>query len=351
MTTEQIDWPAWFAWKLKREQDARRREPFLKEESYSKEFDSISGGLMSVTVDLPKYRDQPKVNGLMVSTRRRVWDAMDWLSLQYSAGADVAQIATVWPHALEWAEEYAEFSHRFNQSPDAHGRIVSHVALPTEDYWIVALRLVCFGLLTGYASEMPRVMAILDYANEEKDGLLERLIVPFIPGRGTPPDECTRHLPYRKLFKVFAAPEAKRPALMVKYLDDWYEASRREPYVDQHEGRAFYGYWSWEAAAVTWLLNIDDSSYRDKDFYPRDLVDYARAHAAAPQATAASTAGDPIRLRCEAGQPCPRAGFWFTPAQAGSRRLFKESEVMPSVGGDYGATIWQWDQNQDQPKL
>jgi len=114
VTTEQIDWPAWFAWKLKREQGARRREPFLKEENYSKEFDSVSGGLMSVTVDLPKYRDQPKVNGLMVSTQQRVWDAMDWLSLQYSAGADVQQIATVWPHALEWAEEYAEFSHRFN---------------------------------------------------------------------------------------------------------------------------------------------------------------------------------------------------------------------------------------------
>jgi len=52
------------------------------------------------------------------------------------------------------------------------------------------------------------------------------------------------------------------------------------------------------------------------------------------------------RLRCEAGQPCPCAGFWFTPAQAGSRRQFKAGEVMPEMGGDYGATIWQWDQTQ-----
>jgi len=351
MPSEQIDWPKWFAWQIKGEQFKVRREPFLQADNYEDRFEKLAGGLFMVTSDIPKHRDQPKVNGLMVSTRRRVWDVLNWLSLQYSAGADVEQIATVWPHALEWAEEYAEFSHRFNQSPDAHGRIVSHVGLPTEDYWIVALRLVCFGLLTGYASEMSRVMAILDYANDENDGLLERLVAPFVSGRGTPPDECTRHLPYRKLFKVFAAPEAKRPALMVKYLDDWFEASRREPYIDQHEYHNFTGYWSWEAAAVTWLLNIDDTSYREKDFYPRDLVDYARLHASSPQATDPSTAAAPIRLRCEAGQPCPRAGFWFTPAQAGSRRLFKESEVMPSVGGDYGATIWQWDQNQDQPKL
>jgi len=55
--------------------------------------------------------------------------------------------------------------------------------------------------------------------------------------------------------------------------------------------------------------------------------------------------------RCDANQPCPQAGFWFTPAQVGSRRHFQSGEVMHEVGGDYGATIWQWDQNQDPPKL
>lgn len=344
MTPQDIDWPAWFAWKLKGEQLASQREPYLTPENYSEEFDLIAGRLYMITTDLPKHRDQPKVNGLMVSTRRRLWDTLDWLSLQYSAGAGIEQMAKVWPHALAWAEEYADFSHRFNQSPDAHGRIVSHVGLPTEDYWIVALRLVCFGLLTGHAADTPRVMAILDYANDEKDGLLERLVSPFVPGRSEPPDTATRHLPYRKLFKVFAADEAKRPALMAKYLDEWYEASRREPYVDQHEHGVFYGYWSWESAAVTWLLNIDDTSYREMNFYPRDLVDYARQHAPLPGGASASV--ESIRQRCEANQPCPREGFWFTPAQADSRRFFKANEVMPEVGGDYGVTIWQWDENQ-----
>jgi len=55
--------------------------------------------------------------------------------------------------------------------------------------------------------------------------------------------------------------------------------------------------------------------------------------------------------RVIAGEKCTHAGFWFTPAQAGSRRYFKAGDVMPEVGGDYGATIWQWDQNQDPPKL
>lgn len=45
--------------------------------------------------------------------------------------------------------------------------------------------------------------------------------------------------------------------------------------------------------------------------------------------------------RCESGNRCPREGAWFTPAVP-DKRHFKLGEVMPSVGGDYGLTIWQW---------
>jgi hypothetical protein len=61
-------------------------------------------------------------------------------------------------------------------------------------------------------------------------------------------------------------------------------------------------------------------------------------------------AADPIRagvrMRCLAGQPCPQAGYWFTPARCVSRRSFSTGESMPDVGGDYGVTIWQWDEAQ-----
>lgn len=51
--------------------------------------------------------------------------------------------------------------------------------------------------------------------------------------------------------------------------------------------------------------------------------------------------------RCEAKQPCPRTGFWWTPAKQGSRRHFSQGETMPDFpASQYGATIWYWDQNQ-----
>ncbi|MDR2187952.1 MAG: DUF1911 domain-containing protein [Azonexus sp.] len=348
MTAKAIDWKKWKSWKRSVAQLKERREHLMNPENYSRRFDKLVDGLHMVTTDLPQYLDQPEVNGLMASTQQRLWDVMNWLSLQYSAGAEVAQMAEVWPYALDWAEEYAGFSHRFNESPDAYGRVCAHVSLSTESYWIVALRLVCFGLLTGNASQMPRVMAILDYANDEKDGLLERLVSPFMAGRGTPPDKCLRHLPYRKLLKVFAAAPDKRPPLMVKYLEEWYEASRREPYVNQHDSYRFEGYWSWEAAATAWMLDIDDSTFRDMPFYPRDLVDFARALDGA----VVGSPSPPSRPNVPANHPCPETGWWFTPAKAGSRRHFTQGSIMPDVEGSaYGATFWQWSPDQSAPTL
>jgi len=63
-----------------------------------------------------------------------------------------------------------------------------------------------------------------------------------------------------------------------------------------------------------------------------------------PGATDPIAAG--IRLRCEANHPCPRDGYWFTPAKLGSRRRFGQGESMPDFKSDYGLTIWQWDENQ-----
>ncbi|MBN3815945.1 DUF3396 domain-containing protein [Paraburkholderia sp. Se-20369] len=48
------------------------------------------------------------------------------------------------------------------------------------------------------------------------------------------------------------------------------------------------------------------------------------------------------------GNPCPVAGWWQTPAKAGSRRHFEAGEIMPVVEGSaWGKTHWNWSPNQD----
>lgn len=274
------------------------------------------------------------VHAPMVATQQRAWDALDHLLISYSAGNPLDELRDFYPTVLDYWEVFARYDKIFDDSPEAGGRRVPHIDLYDFAY-SRAVKLLSMCLLLGHSQLMPRWAPILDYENDDPDILIEILMAPFVPGR-RPGVTYTRNLPYKKLQKVFDASPDKRPALMAKYLDEWYTASRREPYHGSHEAPNFTGYWSWEAAAITWLLDIDDSSYRAKPFYPTELVDYARQHYSAQQAI------DALRpARCEAGQPCPQAGSWWTPAKPDARRTFAQGEVMPDFpDSSYGATIW-----------
>lgn len=51
--------------------------------------------------------------------------------------------------------------------------------------------------------------------------------------------------------------------------------------------------------------------------------------------------------RCEANHPCPKSGYWWTPARQNSRAYFKHGDIMPDFpNSSYGVTIWMWDTNQ-----
>ena len=93
------------------------------------------------------------------------------------------------------------------------------------------------------------------------------------------------------------------------------------------------------AGAFTYLLDIDDVSYRNEEVYPKDVVDYARSF---PRRSVKTEDGTDI-LRVEGGQACPREGTWFSPAKQDSARYFKVGEVMQVFDRtEYGQTIWQW---------
>ena len=87
---------------------------------------------------------------------------------------------------------------------------------------------------------------------------------------------------------------------------------------------------------VTWRLIWKDERYLDGVVPPEEAEFLAPASETPVE-----------RLRCEAGQPCPREGWWFTPAKLDSRRHSKQGEAMPDLKSDWGSVIWQWDTRQD----
>ncbi|MDC5260008.1 DUF1911 domain-containing protein, partial [Acinetobacter baumannii] len=86
----------------------------------------------------------------------------------------------------------------------------------------------------------------------------------------------------------------------------------------------YFGYWSWEAAAVTWLLDIDDALYRDHEFYPKDLVDFART-----QSNMVSDKEQSERIKVKGGEVCIKTGYWITPARPDTRLYFTQGTTLP----------------------
>jgi len=97
-----------------------------------------------------------------------------------------------------------------------------------------------------------------------------------------------------------------------------------------------------KTTAFIWRLLWEDTRYKDGT-----IPEEEKLYPTPEQSLALNKPpGENVHLRCDANEPCPRHGYWFTPAQVGSRRHFKAGELIPEFKSDYGTTIWQWDSNQ-----
>lgn len=111
------------------------------------------------------------------------------------------------------------------------------------------------------------------------------------------------------------------------------------------------GYEAWEAKVMNHPENPEDRSFTHQPTVwtlVERIADSGSGTGCGPQG---STGSEACRPNVPAGQPCPETGWWYTPAQVNSRRYFKKGAVMPSVGGDYGLTFWQWSQDLSVPSL
>jgi hypothetical protein len=180
------------------------------------------------------------------------------------------------------------------------------------------------------------------------DAVLEELFKFYFPDRPDL-DQWLWDQPYRLLLDAIDDPvPEERAKLMKKFVKRWYPALRgKAGFWGKHEEiepdfSPYTGYWNMCAAAFTYLYDIDDTSYRDEITYPKDLVDYARSKPRRP--VSQENCGQILRVL--GGQICPREGYWFSPANDNSLKLFKADETMPEFDSEYGATIWQWDREE-----
>ena len=317
-----------------------RRQKFLSESHANERDDDLTFGIRRYTerVGNPELREEARGKSAWMAATY----SLDLVILRYTAGRPIESLSRELPSVIEAFDRYIPF----NNPPPSEARTLTITQIEAYVYvmWLLSL---C--KLLGHADLVPKVLSWLNIGREfsrGRDTLFEQ-VVGKLTGAMEDPGRYILHLaPYAPLGKAVIAEHADdRPALVKEFLDGWYKGLKECYWHGTHTDQiGYFGYWAFEAALVTVLWDIDDSSYRDHLVYPKDLVDWARKHR-----TDALPSGP---SRTPGGEACPQAGWWFTPALKGSRRYFKHGEVMPVIdGSDYGSTFWQWDVNQSAPKL
>lgn len=189
----------------------------------------------------------------------------------------------------------------------------------------------CFLLTPFWLAKLGKTAA--DVRAELDDPRIEITTIPYATGPHNPQGEPALWI---RLGDLDLHPvENGVPDLLVKanrlirpIRCDYLNLLTLDPWMDDPNPRFDY------ESSLRWMRRFDDDS---------DWPDAVRRYGRGPTSIA--------HPNVPANTPCPEAGWWFTPAKADSRRYFKQGELMPSLGGDYGVTVWQWAPDQSVPKL
>jgi Domain of unknown function (DUF1911)/Domain of unknown function (DUF1910) len=323
---------------------ATRRERFMNEQSYRAFVASTTHAVNECSslleTELPTADDPDRA--FTQWTGELFTEEMQLLVGSYSAGVSLHETAARFPKLISLGESHLLPHPKYRTEP---------FYLDELDTYAYAMWLLSLCKLLRLDPLLPRVVGLFNVAREDnrgKDALFEALVGKL----GQPAVSAKSMLKNLKahpllLQAIEAAPE-KRSLYVTEFLKKWYPAMKGTYWHGRHERapQNFFGYWAFEAGLVTYLWDIDDKPYRDLPFYPKDLVDYARANPEINFAALGESHDSTQALRALAGEPCPREGWWVAVVKADSRRHFKAGELMPDLKSESGITIWQWDSKQ-----
>lgn len=160
---------------------------------------------------------------------------------------------------------------------------------------IVFNEYICYGydqilwmLSLGYLLEIQEVyirklVEVID-RDEVKDFLLEFIIRAMLPERPTIKDESYQRsflIPdsFKSIREAIAETDTTKAELSVERFvtKEWYKYHKKIDFC--HGKRAilageygYWGYWSWETAAVVKIMGLDDSRFKKCPYYPKDMI-------------------------------------------------------------------------------
>ncbi|MBO7819332.1 PoNe immunity protein domain-containing protein [Burkholderia pseudomallei] len=250
--------------------------------------------------------------------------------LMYTGGADIEPMRRELESVIEAYERYTK-AQRLNRQDASEPPLAFE---EIGDYETV-MQLIGFCYLLHRRDLLPRIVEMFDPSYRGKDTLYEDLLAYELEGRINV-DSWYHDVPYRPLvFSLYRETKKESVDDITQYLEAWYRGMAAAPGHDSHlEAKkggkgAYAGYWAIEAAAVAYLLELDDSSFRDHLLYPKDLADFARNFEA--QKGSAPALQESAAKTVRTGQVCPETGIWKAQGHHVPGVLVQQGERMPEV--------------------
>ena len=328
----------------------KRRQIFLGEDYYHQQLlltETVIDGPEGLKANLLIPETE---SGWHASLKKGIgFDSLNRMLLKYTAGEEIEPMRQEIEEIIHFYEVYGK-----QLWLDHDDRNIPVFDFEFLDDYCTLMQLIGLCFLLHRRDLLPRIAALQDgieNANGGFDWLFEEFMSFGIgPEKRFETDALCFARPYDFLADAMSSDDNEQALKdLHRYLKNWYKDLAGVFWHDSHQPSeagnvgGYYGYWSFEAGAAVLLLGIeDDSSLHQYLYYPKDLVAWAREHAD----LAEFNNRQDTALRVPAGQPCLRAGYWFTPAAPSSRQHFEQGQIMPDLHNPAFDTIWQWDKRQ-----
>ncbi|AVS92317.1 hypothetical protein C8246_11585 [Paracidovorax avenae] len=224
---------------------------------------------------LPVAEAFPRIEGRPGNASSLCMYTFQTCVLRYGRGDAIEAIS---PSVWRWVEAKEIEKRIISQiPPERSNEKVMHERV-TLDTVYDALTMMAFARALNFSpAEMSRLFGAIGYPGE--DALIDEAARALGDAQRPVAQACKFPKVYDPLLEVWRCDPAERPAKLLAFSKVWKKKIKPIYWSDSLNGAdgAYFGYWCFDVALAAIALDIPDEALRDNPYYPKDLVDAARA--------------------------------------------------------------------------
>lgn len=149
------------------------------------------------------------------------------------------------------------------------------------DAHIELLRMLSIGFLCGMPDEFFKRLGKIIKDDNVVDLVFECILASKLNSWEMRPEfESYAFKLYLNLKKAIVQSDKEEAEKLIKIFleNDWAKEQKKAQMFTEPNKSWYHGMWSFESAALVAIKDLDDTSFRDNEYYPKDLVDYYRSN-------------------------------------------------------------------------